>query len=119
MTARLTRTRFADGLWEGRLTGVSDPGGLVADLDGTALPDLRVTADDAGAWRVVLPIPTSAIGVAPAVIVFRLGEAVLTSLTLTATDADTDMQAEVALLRAEMDMLKAVLRQNLRASEPE
>lgn len=112
----LTRIRLKNGLWEGRVSGAA------------VKPDLRVTLMDrpvegvtlieggqAGEWELAVPVPTEAIadGVQTFLISDASSDAVLGHFTLIAGDAMVDdLRAEVALLRAELDMLKRAFRRH-------
>lgn len=115
----LTNINLRNGIWEGRLTGVSTTG---------ARPDLRVTLNDSpvegvilepietpGIWSVKIPVAPESI--ADGVQVFlifdgatdtKLGEFAI----IAGESASGDLRAEVALLRAELDMLKRAFRRH-------
>ncbi|MDA0962008.1 MAG: hypothetical protein O2898_03705 [Proteobacteria bacterium] len=112
----LTKTRLAEGIWEGILTrseGVGDPRLTVRHMDRT-VPGLEVAPDDAkGRWRVRLPIPREAIADGVQTLVISDGDTVLADITLIAGEAlADDIRAEVELLRAELDMLKRAFRRH-------
>jgi hypothetical protein len=113
----LSKTRLFEGVWEGLLTTVDDstnqPNLGVTHLD-QALSDLSLTeAGEAGQWQLRVPIPVEMIG--DGALTFLIfdkdtGET-LDSFTIIAGDAVTDdIRAEVALLRAELDLLKRAFR---------
>ncbi len=112
----LSKIRFFAGIWEGRLEGATaEPKVEVRHLD-TVVPgvDLRAT-EPAGAWHLSVPIPKEAIadGVQSFVIYDAEAGVKLGDFTLIAGEplAD-DLRAEVALLRAELDMLKRAFRRH-------
>ena len=115
----LSKTRLFEGVWEGVLTA--------KDLD-AGRPDLGVThlekplgtmhlkeTGEAHQWSLRVPIPTELIGDgAQTFLIFdkETGET-LGSFTIIAGDAVTDdIRAEVALLRAELDMVKRAFRRH-------
>ncbi|SEK91833.1 hypothetical protein [Pacificibacter marinus] len=117
---RLVKTRLHAGIWEGELH--------VPD-DARALPDLEVTHLDqpvsghvldedperAGVWffRVALPAELISDGVQVFVISNRDTGAKLAHFSIIAGEAlADDMRAEMALLRAELDMLKRAFRRH-------
>ena len=118
-TPRLTKTRFAQGTWEGVLTG--GPGGgwqpklAVTHLD-KPMSGLEVTEDRvAGHWVVRVAIPPALLGDGVTTLLFRNTETgeVLTSFALLAGDAlADDIRAEMDLLREELDMLKSAFRRH-------
>ena len=115
----LTKTRLAEGIWEGILT---------RDAATKAQPDLRVTFLDApvtgvqvkedapqNRWIVRIPIPTEAIadGVQTFLISDGATGTLLDKITMISGEvlAD-DIRAELDLLRAELDMLKRAFRRH-------
>jgi energy-converting hydrogenase Eha subunit A len=114
-TATLVQTRIIEGVWEGVLTGLSDPA-LVAEHLGTALPvEVTPLPDTAGAHRVRVTIPPAVIAEGVQTIVIRQdGQAErLAHVTLIAGVAvEADLRAEIDLLRAELDMLKRAFRRH-------
>ena len=117
----LTKLRFQDGLWEGLLSA-SDAEAprpvIIVTHDGTPVSGV-VLADTAepGRWVLEVPVPRAAIG--DGVQTFLIQEApdgaVLGTFTLLAGEVlDDDIRAEVALLRAELDMLKRAFRRHCR-----
>lgn len=115
----LTKIRFRNGKWEGRLEGGSDTG---------ARPDIRVTLQDApvagvnlsdgdtdSVWNLTIPIPEHAIseGVQTFLITDASEDRKLGDFTIVAGEAVADdLRAEVELLRAELDMLKRAFRRH-------
>lgn len=115
----LTKTRFREGVWEGL---------LVAEVKGALSPEIVVTLLDqpvrgvtvtdtaeAGRWLLEVPVPLEAVGdgVNTFLILDGSSDEVLDSFTLIAGEAlGDDIRAEVALLRAELDMLKRAFRRH-------
>lgn len=115
---QLTKTRFADGVWHGELTGTSDGPGLKVWRDAKRVEGLRVSALSGrqDAWAVEFSVPQTAFGDAAAVFLFRLTGQVdpLASLTVLAGKALAgDPRSEVAALRSELELIKRVLRRGL------
>ena len=115
----LTPIRLRNGMWEGRITGAPDSGRrpeirvshLDREIDGLALTE----GDAPGTWELSVPIPAEAI--AEGVQTFLIEDAEtgtrLSDFTLIAGEpAGDDLRAEVALLRAELDMLKRAFRRH-------
>ena len=112
----LTATRLFEGVWEGVLTGYSETPEIVATHLGAPLEDVTVTQDgDTASWLVQMPVPASALsdGLQTIVITDKRTGATLNSFTILAgRDLDDDIRSEVALLRAELDMLKKAFRRH-------
>ncbi len=114
---QLTKTRMVAGVWEGVLTGA-----------GHNAPDLTVTHQEAaltgvavqsladpGEYLVTVPVPATLMsdGVQTFVISDAATGDKLDTFTLIAGDAlADDLRAEIALLRAELDMLKRAFRRH-------
>ena len=115
----LSKTRLFEDVWEGVLTAVDE---------NTEQPDLGVThldkpfgelrlkeTSEPNQWSVRVPIPIELIGEgAQTFLIFDrdTGET-LDSFTIIAGDAvSDDIRAEVALLRAELDMVKRAFRRH-------
>lgn len=117
----MAETQFEDcgvraGIWQGRLTGAPvDRLTLVLDGQVVSVAEAEAEADGDG-WRVAMPLPPHVLGQGSRVVLL-MGEAQgvtqrLGALTMcVGTSLDADAQAEIALLRSEMDMLKQVVRQ--------
>ena len=115
----ITKTRLFEGVWEGVLT---------ATEKGLAKPDLGVThlerplgdvfiedTQNEGEWVVRIPVPVEMIGDgAQTFLIFDMTSgAALDSFTIIAGDgAMDDVRAEMALLRAELDLLKRAFRRH-------
>lgn len=116
----VTRTRFAGGLWEGEVHGTGErrPPVEVVYAD-RAVPDVSLSADEGGRWRLRFPVPADAVGEGVHTLLIRSTETgeTLDSLTLLAGDPmDGDLRGEVALLRAELELLKRAFRRHVRES---
>ncbi|MEO0694348.1 MAG: hypothetical protein AAFY90_15905 [Pseudomonadota bacterium] len=116
----LTKTRLRAGIWEGRLRGAPHAAGapgLVAyhleqTLDGVAVEPVADTDD---AWSVKVPLPSTILSEGVQTVLVREGAEgeTLAVITLVAgTPLEEDMTAEIALLRAELDMLKRAFRRH-------
>jgi hypothetical protein len=113
----LTKTRIQAGVWEGVLTGAESPPEIVVShmaqpVDGATL---REDPQEAGQYLVRVPIPVELLceGVQTFVITDRATDERLAAFTIvTGQPMDEDFRAEVALLRAELDMLKRAFRRH-------
>ncbi|MCA1335767.1 hypothetical protein [Pseudooceanicola marinus] len=114
----LTKTRLFAGQWEGVL---SVPDGAPAPQIEVVVHDERI--DDVavakmeapGDWAVTVPIPPEVLsdGVQIFLIRDRATDAVLNSFVVMAGEEVSDtVQAEILLLRAELDMLKRAFRRH-------
>ena len=115
----LSKIRFRNGKWEGRIEGGSTTG---------AKPDIRVTlldrpvdsvaieeGESSGQWLLVIRIPAEAIadGVQTFLIFDNETDTRLGDFTLIGGEPAADgLLAEVSLLRAELDMLKRAFRRH-------
>ena len=113
----LTRTRIHAGVWEGTLTGADTAPDLAVTHDGQEVPGatLREDPDGAGRFRVTVPIPAELLsdGVQTFLITDRAtGDRLASFSVVTGQPLDEDLRAEVALLRAELDMLKRAFRRH-------
>ncbi|MCQ0091137.1 hypothetical protein [Roseovarius sp. M141] len=115
----LTKIRLFEGVWEGQLTheGVSKarPDIEVTHLE-RPIPDVQIIESKAdGVWTLRVPIPAEVIadGVQTFLIRDRSADVILDSFTLMSGDAlGYDIRSEMALLRAELDMLKRAFRRH-------
>lgn len=110
------------GIWHGHLHGGAAPARLLLVLDGRVLAEAVPETDPEGGWHVAMPIPAGALGpgLRALVLLADTGPAGaapgaeaqrLAALTpATGVLLEGDLQAEVALLRAELDLLKQVVR---------
>lgn len=115
----LSKTRLFEGVWEGLLTAI-DENGTKPDLGVTHLEKplgelLLKETGEPNQWAVRIPIPVDLIGDgAQTLLIFDkdTGET-LDSFTIIAGDAvSDDIRAEVALLRAELDLVKRAFRRH-------
>jgi hypothetical protein len=112
----LTKTRIANGVWEGVLSGVSGDGASVEALhQDTALEGVEVTPvpGKPGRFAVRVPIPAGILTEGVQTVLLRAGGEVLAHITLiTGVPMEDDLRAEIALLRAELDLLKRAFRRH-------
>ena len=115
----LSKTRLFEGVWEGLVTAIDEnaeqPDLGVTHLD-KPLGELRLKeTGEPNQWSLRVPIPVELIGDgAQTFLIFDkdTGET-LDSFTIIAGDAVTDdIRTEVALLRAELDMVKRAFRRH-------
>ena len=115
----LSKTRLFEGVWEGIVTATDEnaqqPDLGVTHLD-KPLGELKLKeTGEPSQWSLRIPIPVELIGDgAQTFLIFDkdTGET-LDSFTIIAGDAVTDdIRAEVALLRAELDMVKRAFRRH-------
>lgn len=114
----LTKMHLHDGKWEGVLSVPNGeaPPALQAFFDDRPVDGVSISeTTTAGEWKVVVPVPVSAIsdGIQTVLITNPDTGEVLNAFGLMAGEVPRDMvQAELALLRAELDMLKRAFRRH-------
>lgn len=114
--ATLTRMRLADGIWEGRLLGrAASPPRLLVRLRDRVVGEPEATPRDGaeGSWLVRFRLPAEhlADGVQTFVIEdAATGEALAHETVIAGQEAGEDVRAEIAVLRAELDLLKRAFR---------
>ncbi|MFT5059956.1 MAG: hypothetical protein ACI9AX_000273 [Polaromonas sp.] len=117
---RLIYDGMVDGVWSGILFGAAKSKkapALEALLEGAVLGGLKITprANMASAWDVRLTLGAGFLQDGSSCILFRLAGAELGSFTIQAGPvAKGDQAGELALLRAELDMLKRAFRAHMR-----
>lgn len=114
----LTPTLFENGIWRGYLQADTEPQVEVRYL-GQALEGIEVSATDGG-WELSVPVPTAAI--ADGVHCFVIADADSTKkigdfTIIAGVPAAEDLRTEIALLRAELDMLKRAFRRSQAPSD--
>lgn len=115
--AVLTQTRIRAGVWEGVLTGAATPPELALIHHGAAVPGLDLAPMPAGgegfAVRVQIPIEVLSEGVQTFLIREPAEDRTLAQFTLVVGEAlEGDLRAELALMRAELDLLKRAFRRH-------
>jgi hypothetical protein len=114
----LTQTRFANGIWEGVLTGAGRSGALELEAlhQGRKLEGLAVTpvGGQADSHSVRLVIPPAVLCEGVQTVLLQAGGEALASFTLVAgVPLEEDLRAEISLLRAELDLLKKAFRRHV------
>jgi hypothetical protein len=116
---QVTKTRILAGIWEGVVdfigTGEIREPGLVCLHDGTRIPSLTYVPDPEadGRWILRIAIPPHVL--ADGIQVFLVndqdtGETLTQFSILTDEHFDEGLRREVALLRAELDIVKRAIR---------
>lgn len=115
----LAKARIREGVWEGVLKAPAGPlPPLEATLEGQILQGLEIAPieDRPGRWRLRLPIPAEALNEGVQTFAIRAtGDAdLLAHFTIvTGVPLEDDIRAELDLLRAELELLKQVLRRHI------
>ena len=122
MTAySLSKARFFEGVWEGVIAGDRDdapPPEIDVRVHDREVPDVAIEPlPDPASWLLKVPVPAKIL--ADGVHTFVISEAsigqALGDFSIIAGDAaGEDIRAEMALLRAELDMLKRSFRRHCR-----
>lgn len=112
---QIAQARLLGGVWEARLTGPETEPRLSVTHLGEPIDGLTVTPDGDRAWHLRIPIPAAAVsdGVQTFLVTDTAGGQTLARFTLVAGEPlAEDLRAEIALLRAELDMLKQAFRRH-------
>lgn len=115
-SAEIKITRFRAGVFTGRLTiqGGGAPPEVTLNLKGVRLAVVTLGNISGDEYPLTAALPASALGDGVAVIEFRIGEETLARYPISAGEAlASDLTAEVASLRAELDQLKKAFRETL------
>lgn len=117
MALTLTPQGLHDGLWTGVLTSDTarkDPPPLQVVLGDTpARPVDSITQTAPNAWDIKVALPASLMSNTPQCCIFLDpgGPGILHSFVVTSGPLGDDLAAEMAQMRAEMDLMKRLLRQ--------
>ena len=112
MTPTLTQTRLAHGLWHGHLTA-TEALPVEAWHGDRRLDGVTVTAQPGGGYQVQVPLPGDILSEGVQTVLLRVGDVVLSQITLVAgLPLEDDLRAEISLLRAELDLLKQAFRRH-------
>ena len=112
----LVKLGFRGGVWQGRLSALGKvlrtPPAIEVSAGGVAVAGVELRPDGPGAWLLTVPVPAAALGdgIASFVVIGHDGASLATFAIATGEPADDDLRAEVALLRAELDMIKRHFR---------
>ena len=115
----LTATRIVAGVWEGVLAGAGRDVPVIGVpvievlLGDRVLDGVEVTALKPGRYAVRVPIPADALADGVQTYLIRSDGATLAQFAVIAGAAtDTNLYAEIDLLRAELDLLKRAFRRH-------
>lgn len=112
----LTRMRLAEGVWEGVLSGgpKAAPRLLVRHRD-DLVGEPETVETEAGGWLVRFRLPPERLSDGVQTFVIEdaaTGDALAHETIIAGEPVDDDIRAEVALLRAELDLLKRAFRRH-------
>ena len=109
---RVTGTALVDGVWYGQAAGAGEAPELTAWHGEVALGAPELRAEGEGQWALKLPLPPEVLNDGVQVIALRdsAGETVETLTILAGRPLESDLRAEIATLRAELDLVKRALR---------
>ncbi len=113
----VNKTRMSNGMWEGIISDVPDGirPGIEVKFREHPLDTVAIDQVSGGDWRLRFSIPTQMVsdGIQTITILEANTGEVLDSFALIAGDAaDETMQAEIDLLREELDLLKRAFRRH-------
>ena len=113
--SHLTHSELRNGIWTGQLEGAVDAPNVIATYQGVEIADISVTPLADGLWSLKLPLPLEMLsdGVHSWVNSLMTGEKIGDFTVIAGEILAGDLQAEIAQLRAELDLLKTVVRREL------
>lgn len=111
---RLEGGALEAGVWSARLHGPEGAPPEVAVRHADALlPGVTLEAEGPGLWRLAVPVPSETLGEGVQTYLVETAGALLGRFAIAAGAAlAEDLVAEVSLLRAELDLLKAAFRRH-------
>lgn len=110
----LTTLRIAGGVWEGVATGSAAPPQIEALHHGVVLAGLEIR-ETADGFALRLALPATLLSEGVQTVVFRdarHGQTLGHISILAGAPPETDLRAEIDLLRAELDLLKRAFRRH-------
>lgn len=112
---KLEQGRIAGGVWQGVLAGASAPPVIEVVTGGRAVEGVDIQPGANGEFMVRVPIPAWALNDGVQTFLVRSGGETLAQFTLVAGEPlEQDLRAEMALLRAELDLLKRAFQRHVR-----
>jgi len=113
--SKLTHCELRNGIWSGRLEGSADAPNVIATYQGVEIADMSVPPISGDIWSLELPLPLEMLsdGVHSCLISFETGEKIGDFTVIAGEVLAGDLRAEIARLRAELDLLKTVVRRGL------
>ncbi|MFN3577333.1 MAG: hypothetical protein ACK4TJ_10175 [Tabrizicola sp.] len=115
MTLTLEQGRFEAGVWQAALSGAAEAPVVEVLTGGRAVEGVEVTPARDGRFTLRVPIPSWALNEGVQVFLVQSGGALLGRFALIAGEAaDEDIRTELALLRAELDLLKRAFQRHAR-----
>ncbi len=106
------------GVWEARLMASTAPE-ITVTCRGDAIEAAEVAEEGEGVWRLRVPIPPESLsdGVQSYVVANGSGDVLGHFEILAGAELNGDLRAEIALLRAEVDLLKGAFRRHVLESQ--
>ena len=113
--SHLTHSELRNGIWSGQLEGAADAPNVIATYQGVGIAGISVTPLADRLWSLKLPLPLEMLsdGVHSCVISLATGEKIGDFTVITGEILAGDLRAKIAQLRAELDLLKTVVRREL------
>ncbi|MEM6938950.1 MAG: hypothetical protein AAF943_00730 [Pseudomonadota bacterium] len=114
---RLSKVALRNGVWQGVIEGTAgDAPKITVRHKGVQVPDVTLEwIAQRGHWSLLIPIPPAAIADGVEVLLIRdaATDKQIGQITLMAgAPLSEDIRADIALLRAELDMLKRAFRRH-------
>ena len=115
---RLEPLGLEAGIWRGRITGPATAPAVEVSHRGNPLLGVEVTADvsaEVGGWIVSVPVPANTLsdGMQTFLVAQPGGPALGVFAIMAGAPPEPDLRSEVALLRAELEVLKRAFRRRL------
>jgi len=113
--SHLKHSELRNGIWSGQLKGAADAPNVIATYQGVEIAGISVTPLADGLWSLKLPLPLEMLsdGVHSCLISLATGEKTGDFTVIAGEILAGDLRAEIAQLRAELDLLKTVVRREL------
>ena len=113
--SHLTHSELRNGIWSGRLEGISETPDVIATYQGVEIADVSVKPIADNIWGLDFPLPLEmpSDGVHSCIISWTTGEKIGDFTVIAGEVLAGDLRAEIEQLRAELNLLKTVVRRGL------
>jgi hypothetical protein len=115
----LTRSRLQKGIWHASVASADQPQ-VSASIDGRDLDQITCAPGDGGQWEIAVSLPADMLhdGLQTVLLRDATGAVIGQLPILAGAPLADDLRAEIALLRAELDILKAAFRRQASEGRP-
>ena len=113
--SHLTHSELRNRIWSGQLEGAADTPNVIATYQGVEIAGISVTPLADRLWSLKLPLPLEMLsdGVHSCIIPWTTGEKIGDFTVIAGDVLAGDLRAEIEQLRAELNLLKTVVRRGL------